>query len=370
VNSCILVESAAAALAFPTGDLRLACCGVCGFIQNDRFEEARSAYSPAYEETQAFSPRFLRLVDEIVADQDRKYGLKSRIVLEIGCGKGDFLTRLVERTGAVGIGIDPAYRPERTALPPDGRLTFIQDFYGPAYGHLAADFVCCRHTLEHLPDVAGFLGLLRASIGDRPAVILFEVPDATRILEERAFWDIYYEHCNYFTPGALARAFRYQGFQVLDVYTVYDGQYLMVEARPLHPGEKLSQPLPGETTPAATMALVGDFERAIGEKLRELRVQLDGWVRASQRVVLWGSGSKAAGYLTTLGVGPEVQAVIDVNPHKAGKFQAGSGHPILAPSSLPEVAPDVVLVMNPIYKAEIGESLAAMGLAPALHALG
>jgi hypothetical protein len=81
--------------------------------------------------------------------------------------------------------------------------------------------------------VAGFLGLVRESIGDRPeAVLLFELPDMGRILEERAFWDIYYEHCSYFTAGSLARAFGKAGFDVLDVYKVYDGQYLLIEARP------------------------------------------------------------------------------------------------------------------------------------------
>ncbi|NJM57780.1 MAG: hypothetical protein HC857_10560 [Synechococcales cyanobacterium RU_4_20] len=34
-------------------------------------------------------------------------------------------------------------------------------------------------------------------------MVYFEVPDAERIFAERAFWDVYYEHCSYFSPPSL-----------------------------------------------------------------------------------------------------------------------------------------------------------------------
>ena len=88
-----------------------------------------------------------------------------KTALEIGCGKGEFLVALCERTGCAGIGIDPGYRPERTHSSAASRLTFIQDFYGPQYSDLKADYVCCRHTLEHIDDVLGFMQLVREAIG-------------------------------------------------------------------------------------------------------------------------------------------------------------------------------------------------------------
>ena len=118
-------------------------------------------YSPDYEETQTFSPRFQQFLDEICDDQDRKYHLGGKTALEIGCGKGEFLVALCERTGCAGIGIDPGYRPERTDSAAAARLTFIQDFYGPKYRHLQADYVCCRHTLEHIGAVRDFMRLVR-----------------------------------------------------------------------------------------------------------------------------------------------------------------------------------------------------------------
>ena len=59
--------------------------------------------------------------------------------------------------------------------------------------------------------------MVRSSLRDSPdTCVFFQVPDVLRVLEEEAFWDIYYEHCSYFSVGSLARLFRRAGFDVLD----------------------------------------------------------------------------------------------------------------------------------------------------------
>jgi hypothetical protein len=91
----------------------------------------------------------------------------------------------------------------------------------------------------------------------------------------------------------------------------------------------------------------------------------------SGRVVLWGSGSKGTAFLHALGPGAaEVDAVIDVNPHLSGKFIAGTGHPILAPGTLGHDPADLVVVMNPVYTAEIRAELDRLSPGAALVALG
>ena len=56
--------------------------------------------------------------------------------------------------------------------------------------------------------------------------------------------------------------------------------------------------------------------------------------------------------------------MVDVNPFRQGKFMIGTGHEIVSPESLAESAPDVVIVMNPIYVDEIRDQLDGMGLRP------
>jgi hypothetical protein len=365
-HSCLLLPTRAEALAFPRGDLELVFCHDCGFIGNARFDIGLNRYSAAYEETQAFSPRFMRFLDEICHDQIRKFALgPGMTALEIGCGKGEFLTRLCELSGCNGIGIDPGYHPERNRSNAADRMTFIRDLYGPRYAHLQAEYVSCRHTLEHIAPVQEFMHLVRETIGNRhPVNVFFELPDMERVLETGVFWDVYYEHCTYFTRGSLARLFRATGFDVTGLYKAYDDQYLMIEARPA-PGATTPR-LPQEEDRATTAALVKNFSKQVEQRLQELAVAAHRWRRSGQKVAIWGSGSKCVSLMCSIDLGDTLQAIVDINPHKHGKFLAGSGLEIQSPDALTALRPDAVIIMNSIYTEEIRHELATRGLEPEL----
>ncbi|MBI5851017.1 MAG: class I SAM-dependent methyltransferase, partial [Planctomycetes bacterium] len=100
----LLMRTRQEALEYPRGDLEIAGCRACGFVENLRFEPEVHEYSPRCEESQAFSPTFNRFALELCDDYLRRYRPQS--VLEIGCGKGDFLALICERGGCEGIGID------------------------------------------------------------------------------------------------------------------------------------------------------------------------------------------------------------------------------------------------------------------------
>ena len=363
-HSCLMLPTRDAALAFPRGDIELAFCRDCGFISNIRFDVGLNKYSPAYEETQAFSPRFMRFVNDICDDQIAKYGIgPGGSVLEIGCGKGEFLVALCERSGCNGIWLYPGYRPERTQSTATPRIRFIRDFYGPKYSHLQADYVCCRHTLEHIGPVREFVSLVRETIGDRRHVnVFFELPDMERVLEHGVFWDVYYEHCTYFTRGSLARLFRETGFDVLELYKAYGGQYLMLEGRPT--AGPTQARLPQENDLDRTAKLVDAFQAQVDAQLQGLNDIVTSARKAGQTVAIWGSGSKCVSLISSLRMGEELTAVVDINPHKHGKFLAGSGREILSPDALQGLRPDIVLLMNSIYTEEVRNELATRGLRP------
>ncbi|MBE0599276.1 MAG: SAM-dependent methyltransferase, partial [Desulfuromonadales bacterium] len=69
-------------------------------------------------------------------------------------------------------------------------------------------------------------------------------------------------------------------------------------------------------------------------------------------------------FLTALGNPEAVSAVVDINPHRHGFHMAGSGLPIVAPEALPELAPEAVIIMNPVYREEISATLKVLGLEP------
>ena len=361
VNSCLVVDSAAEGRAFPRGDLRIALCERCGFITNAAFDVRRLHYDASYEETQIFSPTFTAFQDHLILRLLDEHGLRGKTVVEIGCGKGDFLARMAELGDIRGIGIDPTAVAARLVGVAAERVRFINEFYGPEHGAIPADFIVCRHALEHIPDVSGFLRLVREAVGARPTPIFFELPETLRVLREGAYWDIYFEHCGYFTPGSLARAFEQAGFAVTDVRLGYGDQYLMLEAR-TSPGGARSYAVDLDQ-PADIMREAAAFERTIERKLGAWRAYFAAARRTGKSVAIWGSGSKCVAFLTTIGVNDEVYAVTDVNPHRHGKFLVGTGKEIVSPQQLRREPPDEVVVMNPIYREEVAAMLADLGIA-------
>jgi len=368
VHSCMLLPTRAEALAFPRGDLALGFCSNCGFISNLLFDSRLQNYAPGYEEQQSFSERFNEFAHSLATRLLDRYNLRGKKLVEIGCGKGDFLVMMCEIGQCNGIGIDPSFVPGRLEGPGADRVRFIQDFYSERYAAITGDMILCRHTLEHIDTTAEFIRRVRQTVGGRrETIVFFEVPDVGRVLREQAFWDIYYEHCSYFTLGSLARLFRTCGFEVLDLAKDYDDQYLLIEARPVN-APTLPQ-LVAENDLADIAHDVAVFEERFQKTARMWRARLDEIRLTGQRAVIWGSGSKCVAFLSTLGVHDEIEWIVDINPHRHGKFLAGSGIEIRSPEKLREYRPQVVIAMNPIYREEIGSDLERMGLQPELLAV-
>ena len=63
------------------------------------------------------------------------------------------------------------------------------------------------------------------------------------------------------------------------------------------------------------------------------------------------------GFLSTIGCADKIEYVVDINPYLQGKFIPGLGLEIKAPEFLKEYMPDLVIVMNPVYRDEIQQML-------------
>jgi SAM-dependent methyltransferase len=353
VHCNLLLDHRDEAIHQPRADLELVACEGCGFMFNRAFDESKLSYGEQYEGSQGSSGTFNAFARSLAMRWIERYGVRNKTILEIGSGGGEFLDLICELGDNRGIGIDPAHAPGTT-----GRVRYIADRYGPRYADLQADFVCCRHTLEHIPQTHDFISTIRQTLGNRHVTVALELPDTSRILREGAFWDVYYEHCSYFTAGSLARLFRGCGFEITHLELDYDDQYLILGA---HAGKGAAKSFAIEESPDQTVAAAIEFGPKVEEQCQSWRRRFEQW--HGRRIVLWGSGSKGVGFLTTLGLGDDqVRHVVDINPKKQGKFMASTGQRIVAPAELATIQPHVVIVMNPIYEQEIRAELHRQGV--------
>ena len=116
-------------------------------------------------------------------------------------------------------------------------------------------------------------------------------------------------------------------------------------------------------------AAVSEFTRNLAAVQERWRTEVRSVRSRGGKTAVWGSGSKGVSFLTTLGLGDEVSAVVDINPYKQGKYMAGTGHEIVAPGALRELRPELVVAMNPVYLDEIQRELDTLGVAARLEAV-
>jgi len=358
VHVCVQYDTAAEARSCARGDIRILRCGRCGSIANSAFDPALVHYSGCYENSLHCSPAFQQFAHSLALELVERHSLHDADIIEIGCGRGEFLELLCGLGPNRGVGFDHS-RPQG---PPQANtaVRFVRDFYTESYSSLPARFYVCRHVLEHVPQPWQFLRQLRSIIGDRPEVRLyFEVPNAARVLRTMSMWDMIYEHCSYFTTGSLARLFAEAGFDVLSATECFQGQYVGVEAAPHH-SESGAIPFVSTGKPfeiASQAAAFAANHRSFLDDWRTRMARLDG-----RKVVIWGAGAAGVAFLNMIDAGELIEYAVDINPRKHGKFLPGGGKLVVPPEFLRSYQPDAVIIMNPAYDAEIRRNAAEIGI--------
>lgn len=317
-----MYNSAEEARNCPRGNIRIVEDLASGLVRNEAFDPALVDYDSAYQNEQANSAPFrqhLAWAADLISD---KIGLDD--LVEVGCGKGTFLEMLTER-GASITGFDPTY---------EGDSPHIQKHYfGPDLGFSAKGLIL-RHVLEHIPDPYAFLCQLRDANGGG-GLIYIEVPCFDWICNGRSWFDIFYEHVNYFRLSDFRKMFG----KAPAMGHCFGGQYLYVI------GDLASLSAP-EYEPQDPVVFPDDFTASLQDRA----------AASSKSDVIWGGASKGVIYaLLCERAGASVETVIDINPSKQGRFLAGTGLRVCAPE---EVLPNLprssrILVMNPNYCEEI-----------------
>lgn len=184
VHCNVLRPTRDAAIHATRGGIRLTFCECCGHVFNGVFDPGQMTYTKVYDNSLHCSARFHEYATALASELVERHDLHKKDLIEIGCGKGDFLRMLCAIGGNRGTGFDPSYDGGEGDEPGDKNITIIPDFYSDSYAHNEADFICCRHVLEHIEQPRDFLAQIRRAIGLRDTVIYLEVPNVLYTLKD------------------------------------------------------------------------------------------------------------------------------------------------------------------------------------------
>jgi SAM-dependent methyltransferase len=345
----------------PWGRLSISACRLCGFAWNREFDPSLLVYDAGYDNTVPSAVMGAHYRDTATFLGER-YDLEGGLVLDVGCGNGEFLQTLSRVIpGARGLGIDPALDSDRSLA--DGRVRLVKQVFSSDLVQEWPSLVVCRHVLEHIPDPLEFLASIHAAVARFGAVPCFlEVPDLRWILANAAFQDFCYEHCNYFTADSLAETARRAGLEPVAAHDAFGSQYLALEAL----SEPERPPLIDGVARTEVPEDLSAYAETESTRIAAARDRLRGYKDEGCPIVVWGAATK--GVLFTFLVDPDTSLIdlcVDVNPAKQGAFVPLTGHRIASPPELGERLSDrtpVVVVMNENYREEIRGACAQLGI--------
>lgn len=325
-----MFDNADDAIACARGDVVLVQDEETGLIFNSAFHPELMTYNADYQNEQAVSSVFRSHLDEVTAIVSRHF--RGRALIEVGCGKGYFLEHLAAH-GFLITGFDPAYE--------GSNPTVKKCIFSGELG-LRGDGLILRHVLEHIQDPARFLARIREA-NQGTGRIYIEVPCLDWIARRRAWYDVFYEHVNYFRLDHFTRMFG----TIIEAGHVFGGQYLFVVADLA----TLRQP---RRVSDDTFSLPHDFGAST--------TQYAHWIEASRAttnptsIVVWGGASKGVIFsLFMERAGMKIDHVVDINPAKQGRYLPATGLRVLSPAEMLAQVPvgSNIFVMNGNYLGEI-----------------
>jgi len=322
-----------------------------GYIFNSDFDSEKMDYDQGYDNSvpSAYFEVYYSTIIDYLTD---KYRLNSEsLVLDIGCGKGTFLKQMLSDRNyqGKGIGIDPSY--EGDTEPIKNQLIFVKEYFSEQHLNNIDNIslIILRHTLEHISNPTNFLNnifsqIKKANFKNIP--IFIEVPDVEWIFNNKAYWDFFYEHVNYFSKKSLYDTISNAGGIVNSLKNEFGDQYLWAEA--IINGDNNTQ------MELLNIESIFSCDIDFNEEINKNLTRLNTFIPKESKLAIWGMASKGIIYSLHLANSNIIaDYFVDINKNKQEKYIPIIGKKIINPDYLPKGQKLSIICMNPNYIEEI-----------------
>lgn len=326
------------------GDLKLCFCEDCEFIFNAKFIDSKVLYEDNYNNTQDASSIFKKYKFEIINKLVKKYDLREKVFLEIGCGKGAFLKELISFSGGIGYGYDTSYEGEKSYF--KGNLIFENKYYDDTCVDLKPDMVILRHVIEHVSEPNKLIKIVNSALqNSKTGYLYIETPCVEWILKNGITYDFFYEHCSYFSKSSLKKLLDINGYDIVEMEHTFSDQYIYVVAK---------------IKDRKNISLLDSY-------IEKIKIKETLWNelinKYSGKIAIWGAGAKGVTFLNNYDKGANhVNYVIDINTDKKNKCIPITGHDIVSPSDITKDDIEIIIIMNWNYVEEIKSILKSISL--------
>lgn len=349
--------------------LKLMVCEACWLVQTLDFAGREALFDADYAYFSSCSSTWLSHAENFVTSMRRELNLNAEsLVLEVAANDG-YLLQYVQQAGIPCFGIEPTASTAKAARAKG--ISIIERFFGTELAKELAgqgkrvDLAVANNVLAHVPDindfVSGFAHLLKPS-----GVASFEFPHLLNMVQQNQFDTAYHEHYSYLSLHAVKSIFEHNGLSIFDVqkWPTHGGSLRVLAQRSDCNSHRVKESVAEilHKEQAAGMTGIG-FYRDVQICAEQTKFALLEFLleceRKGLRVAAYGAAAKGNTLLNFSGVRPDLLPyVVDVNPHKQGKYLPGSRIPIVDLAHLLNDKPDMVLILPWNLQAEIMHDLA------------
>ena len=311
-------------------DLNLFQCSSCGLVQ---LSEKPVSYYKEVIRASSFSSEMKRFRSEQFVSWVDKYNLKGKSILEVGCGRGEYLSILKQTEVSLAHGIE--YSKESVSSCINSELSVTKGFFGDENFVLPKqkyDGFICLNFMEHWPNPNKVLAHLKKNLSE-DAIGIVEVPNFDMILKQGLYSEFISDHLFYFTKDTLTFMLNYNGFEVIECSVIWHDYILSAVVR---------------KRKRIDLSLL---------KSRKLNVEteLNSFIDKFEKkeVAIWGAGHQSLAVMSLAKLENKIRYVVDSAPFKQGKYTPATHFPIVAPIELVNNPVKAVIIIAASYSNEV-----------------
>ena len=305
--------------------LQLVFCNKCKLVQTDSLINPKVAFKDyKYLSSVSLSEYFKEVANVL----DKKYNVKGKDILEIGCNDGVLLEPLCE-LGANAVGVDPSesvevakqkgLRVHRGFFSYDSHVTFKNKF----------DLVLSNNAFAHIIDihdvVKGVNHVLKPN-----GEFVFEVHYLKSLIVENQWDNIYHEHIYYYSLTALNNIFKQYDMTIIDyeIIPIHSGSIrVTVSNSKQETPQKVLDKMALESITICNLNFLHQYTKDVKEHISDFNKM---FYNLGKNVIGYGASGRAGIFcsMTELDV-DDIEFIVDESPQRAGRYLSGTKIPIV-----------------------------------------
>ena len=334
--------------------LRLLICEDCKLVQTDSVINPKILFEDyRYLSSIGLSNHFNEVADIL----DKKYSVKDKHILEIGCNDGVLLEPL-SKLGATVVGVDPAVNVVKIAT--DKGLNVYNDYFnydnfkdfGGKY-----ELVLSNNTFAHIIDIQSVIkgvNHVLKSDGD----FIFEVHYLKSLIEGNQWDNIYHEHIYYYSITALSNMFKKYDMTVVDFeeIPIHAGSIrVTVRNNKVDTPKKIIDRIDLESETICNLDYLSQYNKDVQKHMSDFNDTLDELKtkhigkkilpRVFHKIAGYGASGRANMFCNLTNVNEkDIKFIVDESPERCGRYIANTEIPIVDVDTLKNSDVDLLII--------------------------